>query len=142
MSAEARALPARSHGWFRRWFRKVWKVRGGGLYACGFAISFAIYELGSVVEDFKEIGLLFDGQVIQFFVNFLVDSIKNTIKAFMWPVEIVQYSPPLGAIALGAAFVLFPKTLKKPIERWLFADAPDERPADEDRKDDAPTSSQ
>lgn len=117
-------------------------MRGGGLYACGFAISFAIYELGSIVEDFKEIGLLFDGQVIQFFVNFIVDSFKNTIKAFMWPVEIVQMSQPWGAIGLGAAFVLFPKTLKKPIERWLFADAPDELAADEKDEDDAPRSSQ
>jgi hypothetical protein len=27
----------KAHGWFRTWFAKVWKVRGGGLYAVGFA---------------------------------------------------------------------------------------------------------
>ena len=94
------------------------------MYACGFAVSFVIYELGSVVEDLKEVGLLFDGQVIQFLVNFFVDSLKNTIKAFMWPVAIIQTSQPWGAIGLGIAFFLFPLTLKKPIERWLFDGVP------------------
>ena len=31
--------------------------------------------------------------------------------------------PPAGAIALAAAFILFPRYLKEPIERWLFKDA-------------------
>lgn len=121
---EAKALPGRSHGWFRTWFRKVWNVRGGGLYACGFAVTFLYLEAGSVVEDFKEIGLLFDGRVIEFFVAFFVDSFKNTISAFMWPIHIAQISPPYGPIALGLAFVLFPILLKKPIEHWLFEGQP------------------
>lgn len=88
--------------------------------------------MGSIVEDVKEIGLLFDGQIIQFGVNFIVDSFKNTIKAFMWPAAIVRISPPLGPIVLGAAFVLFPMTLKKPIERWLFGEDEAAEVTDED----------
>ena len=42
------------------------------------------------------------------------------IKAFMWPVYIVQLYRPFGPIALGLAFIVFPKYLKKPIEKWLF----------------------
>jgi len=34
----APALLETSHGWFRTWFRKVWKIRGGGLYALGFIV--------------------------------------------------------------------------------------------------------
>lgn len=130
-------MPARSHGWLRSWFRKVWNVRGGGLYACGFAISFLIYELNSIVQDLKEFGQLMDGQFLRFALNFLIDSLKNTVRAFMWPVEIVRLSQPWGAIALGAAFVVFPHTLKRPIERWLFAGEP---PASDNSDDTESTS--
>jgi hypothetical protein len=44
----------------------------------------------------------------------------------MWPVYVAILWPPAGAIALGLAFVLFPRYLKKPIERWLFHDQPRE----------------
>ena len=115
-------LPGKSHGRLRIWFRKVWDVRGGGLYACGFAVTFLVLEAGSFIEDFKQIGLLFDGQVIDFILNFIIDSFKNTIQAFMWPVGIVQYAQPWGAIGLGLAFMLFPKYAKKHVEDWLFKD--------------------
>jgi len=104
------------------WFRKVWDVRGGGLYACGFAVTFVVLEAGSVIEDFKQIGLLFDGQVVSFVLNFIIDSFQNTIQAFMWPVSIVQLAPPFGAIGLGVAFLLFPVLAKKHVEAWLFSD--------------------
>lgn len=80
-------------------------------------------EAGSVIEDFKEIGLLLDGQVFAFILNFIIDSFNNTLQAFMWPVNIVQLAPPYGAIGLGVAFVLFPKYLKTYIDAWLFSDA-------------------
>lgn len=121
---EAKALPGRTHGWFRTWFRKVWNVRGGGLYACGFAVTFLYLEMGSIVEDFKQIGLLFDGQVFSFVFEFFVDSFKNTISALIWPAHVAQYAPPYGPVALGLAFVLFPMFLKKPIEHWLFEGEP------------------
>ena len=47
----ASPLLEKSHGWFRTWFRKVWEVRGGGLYACGFAVTFVIFEIGSLADD-------------------------------------------------------------------------------------------
>ena len=113
------------HGWFRRWFRKVWKLRGGGLYACGFAISFVILEIGSLADDVLGIGAVFSGQAIEFAINFILDSFMNTIYSFVWPVYVVQLAPPWGAIGLGIAFFSFSSYLKKPIEGWLFADAPD-----------------
>jgi hypothetical protein len=102
----------------------VWNVRGGGLYACGFAATFVYLEIGSLIDDFREVGLLLDGRVVAFIINFVVDSLHNTLGAFLWPVNIVQFATPWGAIGLGLAFALFPKFLKKPIERWLFANDP------------------
>ena len=55
---------------FRTWFRKVWKVRGGGLYACGFAVAFIILEVGSLADDVTGIGALFNGGAISFLIGF------------------------------------------------------------------------
>ncbi len=109
---------------FRTWFRKVWKVRGGGLYAVGFAATFLYLEVLSLVDDVLGIGALFRGEAIEFFVNFIVESFMNTIAAFMWPIEVIRFSPPVGVIALGIAFWLFPIFVKPHIERWLFDDEP------------------
>ena len=116
----------KSHGWFRAWFRKVWKVRGGGLYACGFAVTFIILEVQSLADDVVGIGAIFSGGAIDFAINIIVDSFSNTLSAFMWPVSVVQWAPPFGAIGLGIAFFGFSSFLKKPIENWMFADVPDE----------------
>ena len=122
----ARVLPEKSHGWFRAWFRKVWKVRGGGLYALGFALSFVYFEIGSLGDDLLGIGSLFNGQAIGFVIQFFIASFQNTLKAFVWPVFVVQLAPPWGAIGLGLAYVGFAKYLKAPIERWLFRGMADE----------------
>lgn len=123
----ARVLPQKSHGWFRSWFRKIWKVRGGGLYAVGFALAFIYFEVGSLGGDILGIGSLFNGHAIDFLVQLVVESFTNTIKAFMWPVYVVRLAPPWGAIGLGLAFVGFTRFLKAPIERWMFGDSPEEK---------------
>ncbi len=128
------ALPGKAHGWFRQWFAKVWRVRGGGLYAFGFAISFAIYEIRMLIDDFSEgsdFGALFDGHIIGFIVDFFIDSLMNTVQAFMWPLEVLEIAPPFGAIALGLAFIAFPRLLKKPIEGWLFGNETEPQPRGE-----------
>ena len=118
----ASPLIEKSHGWFRNWCRKVWDVRGGGLYAVGFAVTFLYLEVLDLADDVLGIGALFNGQIVEFIVDFFIDSLGNTIAAFMWPVDIVQWAPPFGAIALGVAFWLFPIYAKPHIEKWLFDD--------------------
>lgn len=118
-----KALPGKAHGWFRQWFARVWRVRGGGLYACGFAIAFAIFEVRMLIEDFtggSDLGGLFNGEIIEYFISVVVDSLMNTVRALMWPVYVVQFAPPYGAIGLGLAFIFFASVLKKPIQSWLF----------------------
>ena len=127
-------LADRAHGWFRTWFGKVWKVRGGGLYACGYAITFAVLEVKSIFGDIAEADGPVDfveHQALEMVFRFLGDSLRNMIEAFIWPVHVLEISPPYGAVALGLAFILFPVTLKKPIERWLFGD---DGPGGEDTK--------
>ena len=120
-------LPDKAHGWFRAWFRKVWDVRGGGLYAVGFAAAFLFFEIReAIVEDIPQcmaMNNILSSELIGFGIQFLVDTMINFVRALLWPVYFVQLWPPVGVIALIAAFVLFPRYLKQPIERWLFQDA-------------------
>ncbi|MGB5491637.1 MAG: hypothetical protein WBM76_12500 [Woeseiaceae bacterium] len=73
-------------------------------------------------DDLLGIGSLFNGQALDFIIDFIIDSFTNTIKAFMWPVYVVRLAPPWGAIGLGLAFVGFTQYLKSPIEKWMFGD--------------------
>ena len=66
-------------------------------------------------------------------MSFIIDSFQNTIQAFMWPVTIVQMAEPWGAIGLGAAFLLFPRYVKKHVEAWMFSDV-EEQPVAEPQK--------
>ena len=120
-------LPDKAHGWFRAWFRRVWDVRGGGLYAVGFAVAFLFFEIReAVVEDIPQLvamNNILGSELIGFAIQFVIDSMLNFARALVWPMYVVQLWPPVGLIALVAAFVLFPRYLKKPIEGWLFEDA-------------------
>jgi len=120
------SLPGKAHGWLRGWFRRVWDVRGGGLYAFGFAVAFLYLEILEIVFDdipqFIALNNVFSSELIGFGVQVISDTLVNFISALMWPVYLVTLWPPAGAIALGLAFVLFPRYLKKPIEHWLFHD--------------------
>lgn len=114
-----------AEGWFRRWFAKVWKVRGGGLYAVGWGVTFAYLEVTTLIGeilDAEGVVEFFTSQILEFLLRFMGDSISNMISAFMWPIEIVQWNPPVGAVILGLAFVLFPVTVKPYITAWLFPD--------------------
>ncbi|MEM9533890.1 MAG: hypothetical protein AAGA23_23430 [Pseudomonadota bacterium] len=112
-----------AHGLLRRWSRKVWETRGGGLYAVGFALTFVYLELVQLVTD--DIPMLFSinwfsGEMIDFIVQFIVDTMKNTISAFIWPATLVQWRWPAGIITLVVGFALFPVWVKPTLEHWLF----------------------
>lgn len=96
------------------------------MYAVGYILTFLIFEARTIVEEISEssgVGEFLSNQLIGFVLRFATDSLANMIKAFMWPVYIVQLYPPYGPIALGLAFIVFPKYLKKPIEKWLFGES-------------------
>ena len=100
-------------------------MRGGGLYAFGYALTFLYFEARTLVGEISEstgVQDFFRTQMAEFILRFATDTIANMVKAFMWPVYVVQLHPMYGGIALALAFILFPRFLKKPIEGWLFAD--------------------
>mgnify|MGYP006965539926 CR=1 FL=1 len=122
-----RSIPGTAEGMFRRWFRRVWDVRGGGLYAVGYALTFAWLEVTSVVSSLMEsssIGEFITEEIWEFLFRFLGDSIANLVQAFIWPVLLLQWRQPVGLILLVAGFVLFPIFAKPVIERWLFREEP------------------
>ncbi len=117
----------RTHGLVRRWFRKIWTNRGGGLYATGFAITFVYLEIVELITDdipkFFAINPL-SSDLFTFAIEFIVDTFWNTIFAFMWPATLVQWQWPMGIIALVVGFYLFPRLVQGPLERWMFDDQP------------------
>ncbi|MFK7956322.1 MAG: hypothetical protein AB8B96_09520 [Lysobacterales bacterium] len=112
-----------THGLIRRWCRKIWKNRGGGLYAVGFAVTFVYLELVELITDdipkFFSINLL-SSDLVKFVVQFIVDTLWNTLLAFMWPATLIQWQWPIGIICLAAGFYLFPRVVQGPLERWMF----------------------
>ncbi len=120
------SIPDKAHGALRGWFRKVWDVRGGGLYAVGFAIAFLVFEITEIVTDdipqFIGINNVFSSEIIGFGIQFIIDTMVNFVKALIWPVYVLTLWPPAGAIALGVAFLLFPRYVKPHVERYLFHD--------------------
>lgn len=109
-----------------RWFRKIWKLRGGGLYAVGFALSFLYLEITELLLDdipgFFTLDSYDAGAIIGFGIEVLIDTIRNTVLAFTWPVFFVQWEPPIGLALLILAFMLFPRFVKPHLERWLFGE--------------------
>ena len=61
-------------------------------------------------------------QLFEFIFRFLGDSISNMVQAFIWPVEVIQFASPYGAIGLGIAFFAFDVYLRIPIEKFLVGD--------------------
>ena len=109
----------------RPWFRKVWKARGGGLYACGFVLTFLYLESSMLIgEIMAATGVVsfFTEQLLELPLRFLGESLKNLLAAFMWPVPLVTLSPPLGIVILAAIYLVFTKFVKQPLEHWLFDD--------------------
>ncbi len=123
--ANPKSIPGRTGSWFKRWLGKVWKVRGGGLYAVGYIVCFVYFEIQMFVGEVAEssgVADFFRSQIGEFFFRFFTETIANMVKAFIWPAYVIGIDPVYGGIALGLAFWLFPVYLKKPIERWLFGE--------------------
>jgi len=122
---EPKAFPKKTAHAMRPWFRRVWKARGGGLYACGFVLTFVYLEASMLIgEIMAATGFVdfFTEQLVELPLRFLGESFKNMIQAFIWPVEIITYSPPWGIAILAAMYLLFTYLIKEPLEQWLFDD--------------------
>lgn len=122
---EPESFPREVGGIVRRTLRRVWDARGGGLYACGFVVTFVYLETKMLVSDIAEaesVGGFFTEQATEMVFRYVGESIANTVQAFMWPVSVIQIDPAWGVAILAAAFFLFDRYLKAKIEEWLFHD--------------------
>ena len=63
---------------------------------------------------------VFSADIAGFVLDFFIDTLKNMVSAFMWPVWVIQWQEPWGIGLLIAAFFLFPRFVKQPLEHWLF----------------------
>ncbi|MFQ5609947.1 MAG: hypothetical protein ACE5F8_06725 [Woeseiaceae bacterium] len=109
----------------RRWLRKIWQVRGGGLYAVGYALTFVYFETRTIIGEIagsSGVGEFLSSQLTEFVFRFASESLANFVKALMWPVYVIRLDAMWGAIALGLGFVFFDRVLKKPVEVWLSQD--------------------
>jgi hypothetical protein len=120
---EPRQFPNEAIKLTRRSLRTIWDARGGGLYACGFLVTFLFLEVRMFIIDIysaESVGNYFSGQVSDMLFKYLGQSFQNTISAFLWPIYIIDLHPVWGGGLLAAMFVIFPRFLKKPLEMWLF----------------------
>ena len=122
---EPRAFPRALLNVVRRSLRTVWDARGGGFYACGYVLSFVWLEITMIVDDIlsaESIRGFFGEQIFEIFFRFLGESLQNMISAFMWPVYVIQISPPWGVGAFVVMYLVFTRWFKEPLEQWLFHD--------------------
>jgi len=130
LAHEPKKFPRALVNLVRRSFRTVWDARGGGLYACGYVLTFIWLEVRMLVGDIlsaESISAFFGEQIFEIFFRYLGESLRNMISAFMWPVFVIEISPPWGIGIFVALYLTFPRWIKPPLERWLFHD--DETPS-------------
>lgn len=125
LARDPKAFPKKTAQALRPWFRKMWKARGGGLYACGFILTFVYLEASMLIREIMAatgfVSFVTE-QLAEIPFRFFGESLKNLISAFIWPAPLVQLSPPLGLAILAALYVLFTYLIKEPLEKWLFHD--------------------
>lgn len=125
---EPKAFPRKTAIAVRPWLRKMWDARGGGLYACGFVMTFVYLEAKTLIaEILASTGVIdfFTGQLFEMLFRFLGASFKNMLLAFMWPAPIVRFSPPWGIAILIGIYVIFAYFVKEALQRWLFDELDD-----------------
>ena len=120
---EPQSFPGELLGLIRRSLRTVWDARGGGLYACGFVVTFVFLEIRMFFLDIWEaesVSGYVTEQVGEMLFKYIGESLQNTIHAFLWPVYFIEIRPPWGVGILAVMYLVFPRYLKAPLERWLF----------------------
>lgn len=125
LANDPRSFPSELLILIRRSLRTIWDARGGGLYACGFVITFVYLEIRMFFDEIvtaESVGGYFSEQASELLFKYIGESFQNTISAFMWPVYVIEIHPTWGVVALGVMFYVFPKYLKDPVERWLFGE--------------------
>ena len=125
---EPKSFPGELWVVLRRSLRTLWNARGGGLYACGYVITFVWLEIRTIAGELlaSDSALSFvTQQFAETLFRLISDSFVNSLLAFVWPAFVLDWSPLWGAILLGVLYLAFPRFLKPLLNRWLFDDEPE-----------------
>ncbi|MEX0976945.1 MAG: hypothetical protein WDZ50_07605 [Woeseia sp.] len=124
---EPRAFPGETGRFLKRSLRKLWHARGGGLYACGYVVTFIWLEIktigGEIVGSDSVLAFVTE-QLFEVFFRLLSESFVNSILAFIWPAFVLQWSPVWGIFILVGLYFVFPRFIKPTLTKWLFDDDP------------------
>lgn len=131
---QPREVPQKVGGLIGNSIRKMYVARGGGFYACGFVVSFVLLEAQTLADDLfssSGIGGFIGEQLLQWIFRFALDSLVNTVQALIWPVYVIAWKPPAGALVFAAAYFVFGKYIKGPLGIRLFGEQAIEEATDE-----------
>ena len=124
---EPSAFPGELGRVLKRWLQTLWNARGGGLYACGYVVTFVWLEVktiaGELLESESALSFVTE-QFIETFFRLISESFVNSILAFIWPAFVLEWSPAWGAVLLGGLYLAFPRFIKPILTRWLFGEEP------------------
>jgi hypothetical protein len=109
-SASATTLPEKPvRAWIRRYVRKLWASRGGGFYGFVATLMFIYLEIIDIAGDILDMGgaRISLGWLISFLVSNMIDVVKNTVRAAIWPATwISQFGVGImSAVLIGVMYV-------------------------------------
>jgi len=83
--------------WLIHWYR-LWRSRSGSIFGIGYIVAFLYLEVNNLVEeivgfDFSVAGLI--GKIILQILGFAIDTIINSLMAFLWPFLILSGELPV-----------------------------------------------
>ncbi len=109
----------------REGFVTLWQSRGGGLFGLGYVVTFVSLEVLELPEFFGDLAALFagdgtlPGSALVMGVDFFVDTLRNMLSAFMWPVWLIQALGGYGVLLLGVGFATFNRFIRPLVEQVL-----------------------
>ena len=123
-----REFPHEAGGLMKQGFRTMWLARGGGFYAIGFVITFLYLEVRTIATEVGAASGFFDflgEELLEFLFRFSIQSLANTVQAFLWPLLLVGEYEYAGVAVLVLGYLGFDRWCKPALTRWLFDEPED-----------------
>ncbi len=133
-------LKQHSHQWQASYKRRVmtrlhqlWRSKSGSFYGIGYLVTFIILEVNSFIEEIIEFDFSLSGIVMQLLIQFLsfgLQTIINSLMAFVWPFLIFELLPEYAAIAVLVLSFIALNLIRK---RWDLDELAHIKSIDRDR---------
>lgn len=104
----------------RGWFVTLWATKGGGFYGLGYIVTLIALEVVSAQQGIGSGATSYvAGQAIQYVVGFGIDSIFNTVRAFVWPFYLFQWLGLPGIAVFVGGGIVFERFVRPSVEGWF-----------------------